>query len=939
MKKNLKTGIHLLLIAAVMLAVAACQEPDPLSSDAVVKSVKVNGVSAVSVGTPSMDWMQAAENPGHVFINGELLNNAKVDVTASAGSTVFLAQAKTSVQPYFVAEKVFSFESEDILYVEVFSENHDKFMIYAIVVHNRKPGLLDMTLDGKSAMGGKTIEGRPIPSFGDLGTPADTAEGATAGEIMFDVAKLANSLDITLTPEVLSTKARVTTAAEGAAPVFTGDSVGVTGGIISDLRINPITDGYIYIEVSGDGDNYGTSFYKLKMIAKNNDRSIKSAKFVWYNGTTKIDEKVVVVGRMGTESWSGGEAYGNYNNGAEVAGGGTGDSQTMPANRTSFVELYQDSTSTRPPENFRLTLELEGNDPDLKFAYDFSKNQRSQPAFLNTTGDFGKLIGFYWIAVEVTSGMGEKGWYKFASMIGSEKTDLGSIKINNTTIPAASFPEGNKSAGDATSGFLKWTVPANTDMDNLKIEVAPPAGYYSRIAIIPAVDQYTNAATVLYNMNEDENYNSNTGINATTLSLTSGQFIHIRLLAEISWFYGGSGFVSATWCPAVQATQYTAYKYYKVQVVKEGATSDVEIADIKYKGASIGTVPTPLTVTTNQSNLFDTDYKKNVIVTTTTTQTWAGDAKVYNTADFTDVSLSVTPGASSPNLRFAYAISATNPTAPIAAADFNTTGRFGVLESNTYIVIRATSEDGTNTKFYKLHLLSSVGPAYAPSAIKINGVNISAVGDGNALATGDVFVPYNVPNSAAFNQITVSVDKPNPSVSVAYALVDPLALTAALPTDDDPWVNTSGVFNNVAPGQYVFIRTIAADRTQTRFYKVRLLLAGANDQAVLTDIKINSTSISAVPEPNAAVTGTNNGTHTLASAQELNNMQVTVTASAGATVAYASSNANNTNIQDWSNTTGVFGIFINDNYLYIRVNSENGANTQFYKVRITAPAE
>ena len=267
MNRILKTGIYLLFIAAVMLAVAACQEPDPLSSDAIVKSVKVNGVSAVNLGTPSMDWMQAAENPGHVYINGDLLNNAKVEVTASAGSTVFLAQAKTSVQPYFVEENVFSFDSEDFLYVEVFSQNHDKFMIYTIIVHNRKPGLLDMTLDGKSAMGGKTIEGRPIPSFGDLGTPADTAEGATAGEIWFDVSKLGTQLAVTLTPEISTAKARVATAAASAAPVFTGDSVEVTGGIISGLTINPIeTDGFIYIEIKGDGENYGTSYYKWEPL-------------------------------------------------------------------------------------------------------------------------------------------------------------------------------------------------------------------------------------------------------------------------------------------------------------------------------------------------------------------------------------------------------------------------------------------------------------------------------------------------------------------------------------------------------------------------------------------------------------------------------------------------------------------------------------------------
>jgi len=896
-----------------------------------------------------MDWMQAAENPGHVFVDGTSLLDAQVQVNASAGSIVYLAQAKANVQPYFVSDHVFSFEAEDYLYVEVYSENHDRLTIYAIVVHNRKPGLRDFTLDEKSAMGGRTIEGRPIPSFGSIGEPGNSPDDvATEGEMMFDIAKAGTSLALTLSPEVSTATARAVAVAAGSSPVFSGPFMGVSGGIISGLSVAPVEDGYLYIEVRGDGVYSGISYYKIKMIAKKNDRSIKLAKFVWYDGNTKIGEKVLGVGTMGTHSWSGGEAYGAYNNGAEVVGGsGAGGYPTdpnfvMPTNRSSFVELYDDLSGQRPPANFRLTLELEGNDPDLQFSYDYSKNQRSQPAFLNTTGDFGKLIGFYWIAVEVTSGMGEKGWYKFGSSIGSENTDLGSIKINGTVLPT--LPDGNISASDASKGYVTVTVPANTDMNNLAVEVAPPAGYYSRLAVASGLDEYTDVSSVLYNLNEDAHYNSNTGINTTTLDLVSGQFIHIRLLAELSWFYGGSGFVGATWLPARSADQYTAYKYYKVRVVKQGATSDIEINDIKYKGNSIGQVPEPIEVTTTQGTTFETDGKKNVIVTTTTTTSWSDVGTEYQTNDFTDIALTVTPGASTPNLRFAYAVSAANPTTAISAANFNTTGLFGSIDSNSYIVIRATSEDGTNVKYYKIHLLSSVGPDCEPTAIKINGTSIGAIGTGNVAVTGTEYVTYNMPNKGAFDEVTVTVDKPNSSVSVAYVVVGANDLTANIeqtivdgnPVELNPWTDTEGVFTLVSPAQYLYIRTISADRTQKRYYKVRLMLAGANADAELTAIRINGTAITTVPAPNNSVTGTTFGEYRVASLQNLNNMQVAVDASPGASVAFASSDANNTNMQDWANTTGVFGIFLNANYLYIRVASEDGLTTRFYKVRIAA---
>jgi hypothetical protein len=945
-RKRLYGGILGTLLAFFSLF-TACEQPTALSSNASVSSVSVAGVRALSLGSPSMDWMQAVEDPGHVFIGRGSLSDALVEVQAASGAAVLLARARPNVQPDFVSNNIFSFESEDFLFVEAFSENLDTYTIYAIVVHSRNPGLLDLTLDGKSAMGGTTTEGRPIVSYGDLGTPAaspDAIPEENEGTISFDDAKSGTSLAVTLTPEVDSSYFRVTAAGPESAPVFTGPFAGAAGGVISGLSVTAVDGDYLYIEARGDGSYSDLSYYKMKMVARSNDRRLKTAKFVWYDGDTKVGEQTLGIGVMGTHSFSGGENYGNYDNGAEVVGG-SGTSQAMPVNSSSIMTQYDDASGERPPANFRLTLELEGEDPDLQIDFDYTKNQRSQPQFVIPgvknggvgVGDYGKLIGFYWIAVEVTSPMGEKGWYKFGSRIGSENADIGSIKINGVALPE--LPGGNSSSADVSQGFVDYTLPANADMTAIRIEAAPLAGYYSVVSVVMAPDRYTDVTPVLFDMNEVESLDGATGINTTTLGLTPGQFVYIRVLAEISWLYGGSGFVSPTWNPA-RTDGYTAYKFYKVRILREGTNSDVEVSDITYKGASIGDLPAPITVSTSQNTTFTTDGKKNVITVTNTTTTWSADHAVYQTNDYDEAVFSAT---GSPGVRFAYGL-ASGPTAVIGTTDFTDSGRFGGLASNSYVVVRATSEDGLTVQYYRIHMLSPSGSDYAPAAIMINGENIDDIGEGNAGITGSTAVEYGLPNRAAFERVTVAVTPPNPYVNTEYALAD--AVNTNLDADSDNngeidvnyWTHTDGVFEYVNPAQYVYIRMISADRTATRYYKVRLMQTGASDDAALTDIRINGTSIGTVPAPNNAVTGTTAGLYQLTSLQNLNNLQVAVDASPGATVAYAAAVANNTNIgaDGWGETTGIFGIFPNAQWLNIRVVSESGLTIRYYKVRLAA---
>ena len=923
MKKERIWGILGLLLFGLVFA--GCPDAtSTLSSDARVAKVNVAGIDALTLGTPSMEWTEAAENPGHVFVPNQSLAGASVEVsTVDSSATVFMARAISNVLPDFSGTKVLDFEGEDFLYIEVFSANLDAYLIYAIQVHNRNPGIKDLTLDGRSAEGGKTLAGATIPSFGSIGVPGSSWDAIEQeGEIVYGDNQEGDSLAVTITPEVDSSSVRVVTTS-GGAPNFTGAFLNPSEGIVEGINVTAVDGNFIFIEVKGAGTFYETMYYKLKMVQKKSDRGLKSAKFVYYNGNEKLGEYPLSIGTMGTHSWSGGENYGNYDNGAEVAGA-AGDNQSVNVNSPGIFSKYLDDEG-RPPANFRIVLEVEGNDPELKKSFAINKNQRASLEFDNTTGDFGNLLGFWWWGVEVESGTGEKGWYKFASRIGSESTALGSVKINGVTLDISDL-EGNITAADKSQGFIQYTLPAGDSFSSVKVEVAPPAGYQSQIGVSASPTETTDISPITFDINYEASYDTATHLNTTTLTLEPGQFIVIRVLAEISWYYGGSGFTGATWQPA-RTGAYTAWKYYKIQVVR-GAT-DTGLTSIKYKGTEIPTLPTPSTIDWSTSTSYGTDNKKNIITSTTVTSAWyEGAALDYETADYSNVVIEAVPAY--PNLKIGYAVAASDN--PLAEADFSSSGQLTFVESNNYVVIRVASEDGTNVLYYRLHLVSPLGSDYVPTAVSVNGVAITgaAIGAGNTAANGATMMSnIELPNKEAFNQITVTVTKPNDGVDVAYAL------DAANNTNISDWTNTSGVFVDVPVAQYLYIRTRSADRTQTRYFKTRLLIQDARSDVALTGLTIRGASVTP-PEGNNLVTGTTSGLYRVPgdSITVLSGLEVNATASPGASVAYAMVAANNEGPSDWSNTTGLFPTWQNAQYLVIRVAAEDGYNFRYYKVRI-----
>ncbi|MDR2702694.1 MAG: InlB B-repeat-containing protein [Spirochaetaceae bacterium] len=1032
MGKFMKTGTVLLLGAVVFLV--GCSSPTTatkLSSDALLTSVKVAGVDAI-LGNPGQDWEETIRigNVGHVFLSRPLLEEADVVVQASSGAVVYYAQAKATVEPYFQSETVFDFDADDYLFIEVFSQNHDAFSVYAIQVHSRNPGLTDITFDGRSLYGGVLASGRPILQFGSPGKPGETWDNVEeVGEALFDTTKGGDPVRITFRPEVPYLKIWTTVVSGNTEPDFsTGGYNGtdegwdltngralngesVIDGAYSDgdsesgIYITTQDQSFIYIKVQG-GTEDEVSFYKLKMVAKSNNRVISEPRFEIYDGNTLIDTYPVGLGPMGINKWAGDEYYGGYENGAEIAdgyfndgsdhnwyGGGPAYSNQNPGgakgvDAKGILSLYLDAemdadpalkgvpgsdstknqhNGTRPPTNLRVVFkgDLDGT---LAFCQP-RKNQRDDAVFDIASGDFGNLVGFWYWGVEVTSALGEKGWYKFATRIGSQKADaLGSLTINGVEVNFTGVEPAYASAHyDPANDFTYATVtlPANTNFGNaLQVVAKRQTGYYPLVSVASAPDHITNVTDPAFNESQDKNFNSVTGEwNGVIPPVEPGSFIYVRTTAEISWYYGGSGFTDAAWAPnrniADSDTRYGVQRFYKVQVLKAGAQDGADLTDISNKGTALNTTVASAKVTPTETaaTLTSGDRKGNVEVGVTVSRTWSAQTgNDVQLTDFASPNFAAVLAQNSANARVGFAIrtAATEASnAPVDSTLFMAPARFNAeanIQSNTWLVARVISESGKNTNFYRFHLLNTEGNDTVPGAVTVNTVAVTgSLADGlNAAATGTNVLRTTLPNKAAFDSVTIAVTKPHASALVAIGLTDVNnAAPAAYIDTTGTGTAASATFDYVPIAQFAVIRIISADRSKTVYYKLRLELANAQTETSITGLTIGGNNVTQLPGPNTLVTDETVLIYNIPGALTVfNNLQVNVTPALGATVGYAMTAGNpRIDVDGKGNITypdvptdysenGLFPTFQNGNYLVFRVTAENNINVVYYKVRI-----
>ncbi|GHV28586.1 hypothetical protein AGMMS4952_12640 [Spirochaetia bacterium] len=377
MKKRKGLGIIGIALIFVFSLIGCQQVSDPLSSDAVVTEIKVAEVAATlkAPGTTSF-----GTELGVIYLSASQMQDAAIKVAAPEGAIIYYAAEKPSVDPYFGTTSVLTFEDGDILWVEVFSANHDEFWLYAVKVLSSQPTLSDITLAGRSATGGSLPSGIPIPAFGTgLGIPGTAWNDAAIqeGTVWFGTSQGGTPISLAVTRDIESTTWKAGVAAAGTEPAFAEVST-----------ITPVDGSFLYIETENPaGDK---AYYKIKLIAKNDDRSLAS---VTINGTS------LTIGTMGTSSFPGDEAYGNYSNGAELAT--TDDRSTLAV--TALTDLAAVTVAATPTAGSTTVV------------YGATEWERNYLITYSSSGSLGKLKDGGFIALEVTSEIGEKGWYKFAT--------------------------------------------------------------------------------------------------------------------------------------------------------------------------------------------------------------------------------------------------------------------------------------------------------------------------------------------------------------------------------------------------------------------------------------------------------------------------------------------------------------------------------------------
>jgi hypothetical protein len=444
MKKLVKTGVAILL-AVMVLVLGSCPngtEETVLSSDAVLASITVAG-KTVNLGTPKMDWAEAAaeEHRGEVFLSASQMSSAEVTaVKGQNGQTIFLAAAKPSVMPDFVTDTTFSFETYDFLWVEVFSENHDAYNIYAIEIKKTTPTVLDLTLGGRSASGGKEFNGRPIQQYGtglgsysaDLTDFNNPLAGVTAGEVWFGSDQIGASLAIVVTPEDPDTEVLVAKGGADAA----ADAL-FPAGYATPSQIQATEGDYLYLKaVSADEEESETIYYKVKLVSKQVSFTIGDVTMIAQGGGSAV---TFGIGAAGTQGFGGGE---NRAGAANLAADGSSYKNILSSSGTMTV-----------------TVNIGSYPPTAKLRYgrtDWDAAQENVPSTGHVTLVYqdNKVISGVetndYIAIEVTNELGDKRWYAFRVRNGNPEAALTALTISTGEVVSPA-PGANASVTGTTS--------------------------------------------------------------------------------------------------------------------------------------------------------------------------------------------------------------------------------------------------------------------------------------------------------------------------------------------------------------------------------------------------------------------------------------------------------------------------------------------------------
>jgi hypothetical protein len=653
MRQKLSFLTRLGIVLALSIAFAACGETIQLSSSAELGSLTVAG-KAVTLGTPSANWLTAKEaaNTASVYLSASAMANAEVVFTkGQEGQTVYLAAAKPDVMPDFLeGTSTFTFEALDYLWVEVFSENHDTFNIYAVQVRTSTPTVLDISYGTRSATGGLLPNGQPIQQYGTgIGTPGATIAAAVEGEVWFGDNQTATPLALVVDTEDPATTVLAAIGAAGASESTLFPEAYTNP---NPLQFTPVNNNYLYLKaVSGDAEGE-TVYYKIKLVQKTTDLTIGGVT-IQGNSATPVS---FGVGTMGTNGFGGGE---NHGNGAQLAA------------TNSFKNILDADASSASSVTVAIGTAPAG--AAIRYGHtDFFNAQEDVPSeghitlTYQTSNVLANVGAGEYIAVEVTNGLGDKGWYAFRVAIGrnSDITDL-TVEGNSITLNDA---KNTSAAGTAFDTWRPGSEPTNANSDAFWDSIAIAAtGSSSPAEILVAAADTVGAAIA-----EEAWITAASGNHTFANVLSTGKFVIIRVKNQDTLDY-----------------------YYKVQVAY--GSSDAELTGVTVGGVT-ATIGTPGNEVAGGFGSNITGYTAGAVTLTTAEATPPAGVAVAISGLSADATAEY-------GLGMAFWGSLMPPWGPPFGLGWLSSGAGlfsapGTAINGAYILVRVTSEDRTVQQVY-----------------------------------------------------------------------------------------------------------------------------------------------------------------------------------------------------------------------------------------------
>lgn len=460
MRKNLRTSSVLFLAVMMVLTLVGCPQPEALSSEANLQSITIAGKAPQSLGTPNVDWLEVVH--GEIYLSDEELNEAQVSVSVSSGADAWFARGTLGAPPFFDKTTTYQLEHDDVVWVEIFSENLDAYNIYGFRVHKRTPMVSEVNFLREATI--NTMFGNSIYSFNRAAASKGNPKAAIAeitdadcGELWIGASEFAGTplaganstvLSVSALPELLDTDLRMTIASNNAGVNFASPNLDMG-------TVNP--GDFLYIESkSGQGER-DVLYYKIKLVEKNDNMDIN----------VTINEQAVTPGTIGWHSFAGSEYYSfalgdaGYHLGAKLA----------PNNGS--VALIADTSA---PVTINAAAATGSGITKIEYAHIDAGSRYAAESRLeySASGNLGNIPNGEWIAVKVTNELGDTAWYRFLIAKGSSDTTLTGIKINGADV---TVPQANTTWDGPNSGtYSVPTAAVENSWSDIAVTVNAPAG-------------------------------------------------------------------------------------------------------------------------------------------------------------------------------------------------------------------------------------------------------------------------------------------------------------------------------------------------------------------------------------------------------------------------------------------------------------------------------